>query len=184
MNKILLAFCTLFLFTTVRSQTTAPEKPYYMQWSQLPALPGTPGLAGAFAGVSNGALLVAGGANFPDGGAPWTGSTKAWHDKVYALENVGSTWKEVGKLPRPLGYGVSASWRGGLICAGGSDAPGHFADVFMLTYAKWPNTNYCIAILAAAIGECLWYGDRRCAVHSGWVGHAIFCSGRESLLVA
>ena len=136
MNKYLLALCSLLLVTIVRSQPAGKEKPVYMQWSQLPALPGTPGLAGAFAGVSNGALIVAGGANFPDGGAPWTGSTKAWHDKVYVLDQGGTAWKEAGKLPRPLGYGVSATWRGGLICAGGSDADGHHAEVFMLTYVN------------------------------------------------
>ena len=46
-----------------------------LQYSNLPPLPDgqgkpNPGVAGAFAGMSNGVLLVAGGANFPNG-YPW-----------------------------------------------------------------------------------------------------------------
>lgn len=105
------------------------------KWNQLPPVPDAIGYAGSFAGVSNGALLVAGGANFPDGGAPWTGSTKKWHDKIFVLETATGQWKEAGKLPRPLGYGVSVSWKNTLICLGGSNESGHFSDVFLLKYA-------------------------------------------------
>ena len=43
---------------------------------------------------------------------------------------------EGGKLPGPLGYGVSATLpgRGGLVCAGGSDAKAHHDEVFAITY--------------------------------------------------
>src|SRR4051794_9202194 len=41
-------------------------------WTQLPSLPDPEGFASAFAGVSHDALLVAGGANFPDK-RPWDG---------------------------------------------------------------------------------------------------------------
>ena len=37
-----------------------------IQWSELPDLPDTLGVAGAFSGVSSHALIVAGGANFPE----------------------------------------------------------------------------------------------------------------------
>lgn len=136
MKYCLYIFCFLLLVFPVRSRAQDKPAASYLQWSQLPALPGTPGVAGSFAGVSNGALLVAGGANFPDGGTPWTGSAKVWQDKVYVLENASGSWKEAGTLPRPLGYGVSISWREGLICIGGSDAQKHYADVFLLRYAN------------------------------------------------
>jgi SSS family transporter len=126
----------LLLILPFRSLAGDDPHPSYLSWKQLPSLPGTPGLAGSFAGVSNGALLVAGGANFPDGGTPWTGSTKVWQDKIYALESANSQWKVVGKLPRPLGYGVSISWRDGLIFVGGSDIKQHYADVFLLRYTN------------------------------------------------
>lgn len=97
-------------------------------WSQIPALPDALGVASPFAGVSNGALIVAGGANFPDK-MPWEGGKKVWHDKVWALEKPEGAWREAGKLPRPLAYGVSLTVGGTLLWAGGSDAERHYADV-------------------------------------------------------
>lgn len=113
---------------------TLPDTSF--QWGQLPAIPDSIGFAGSFAGVSNGALLVAGGANFPDGGAPWTGSIKKWYDRVFVLESPQGAWKEAAKLPRPLGYGVSLSWRNGVVCLGGSNESGHYPDAFILHYTN------------------------------------------------
>lgn len=104
------------------------------RWDTLPPIPDETGFAGSFAGVSGGALLVAGGANFPGGGTPWNGGVKTWYDKVFVLEKKDGKWKEAGKLPRPLGYGVSISTPEGLLCIGGSNAEGHFADVFLLQW--------------------------------------------------
>ena len=49
-------------------------------WEELAPLPDEHGFAGSFAGSSGGALLVAGGANFPDGPS-WNGHPKAGHDR-------------------------------------------------------------------------------------------------------
>lgn len=103
------------------------------EWELLPALPDKEGFAGAFTGVSGGALLVAGGANFP-GKKPWEGGTKVWHDTVFALDKSAKQWRDVGKLPRPLGYGVSVTYRDRVICVGGSDAERHYADAFQITW--------------------------------------------------
>jgi N-acetylneuraminic acid mutarotase len=83
--------------------------------------------------VSNGALLVAGGANFP-GKKPWDGGKKVWYDAVFVLEKPGGKWKDAGKLPRPLAYGVSATHGGGVVCVGGSDADRHHADAFRMDW--------------------------------------------------
>ncbi|MFB5945999.1 Kelch repeat-containing protein [Albibacterium profundi] len=106
-----------------------------LKWGDLPNIPDKVGFAGSFGGVSNNTLLVAGGANFPDGGAPWAGSKKVWHDQVFALEQDSQEWKIVGKLPRPLGYGVSISTDDGLLIIGGSNEEGHYSDVYRLRYA-------------------------------------------------
>ncbi len=98
------------------------------EWQKLPPLPDQLGVAAPFAGVSNGALIVAGGANFPDR-MPWDGGKKVWHDKVWALEKPDGTWHEAGKLPRPLAYGVSLTVGGLLLWIGGSDAERHYAEV-------------------------------------------------------
>ena len=71
-------------------------------WHRLPAIPDREGVAGAFAGVSGGALVVAGGANFP-GKKPWEGGTKTWTDAAFVLDAPDGTWKPAGKLPGRLG---------------------------------------------------------------------------------
>jgi N-acetylneuraminic acid mutarotase len=103
-------------------------------WSELPPLPDSVGLAGAFVGVSNGALLVAGGANFPTG-KPWDGAPKVWHDDVYVLTDPRGPWRIARtRLPRPFGYGVAAETPHGVLCIGGSDRDRHYAECFLLTW--------------------------------------------------
>ena len=101
-------------------------------WRRLSDLPDKIGVAGAFAGVSGGTLIVAGGANFPDA-PPWEGGKKVWYDTIWALENPDGEWREAGRLPRPSGYGVFVSYPACLICLGGGDADRNHADVFTIT---------------------------------------------------
>ncbi len=126
----------VFMVTFVNLGCAADDDPQYLQWSQLPALPDSVGFAGSFAGVSNGTLLVGGGANFPQGQTPWNGGTKRWYDDLFALEKPDGEWKRVGSLPRSLGYGVSATWRDGMVCVGGSHAEGHSAEAFIVRYQQ------------------------------------------------
>ncbi len=106
-----------------------------MRWTQLPDTPNAPGVGGAFAGACGEVLLAAGGSNFPDKPL-WEGGAKAWHDTVHALKPKGKAWKAVGKLPRPLGYGVSIGIRQGLLCIGGADAVRHYADCHVLSLGE------------------------------------------------
>ncbi|MBS1601597.1 MAG: sodium/solute symporter [Bacteroidetes bacterium] len=107
----------------------------FFNWSQASPVPDADGFAGSYAGVSNGALIVAGGANFPGGGRPWSGGVKTWYDKVFVLERPDGQWKEAGRLPRPMGYGVSLTYGDGVVCLGGGNAAGNFSDAFILRYA-------------------------------------------------
>lgn len=104
-----------------------------MKWTQLPSVPDREGFASPFAGVSGRALLVAGGANFP-GKRPWENGIKVWYDNIFALTASDGEWLEVGRLPKPCAYGVSITYDDSVICAGGSDAGGHFGDVYRI---KW-----------------------------------------------
>ncbi len=104
-----------------------------VEWKQLPQLPDKEGFAGSFAGVSRGAVLVAGGANFPDK-KPWEGGKKVWHDAVFVLEKPNGSWKVADKLPRLLGYGVCVTHGDGVVCVGGSDSERHHADAFRLEW--------------------------------------------------
>ena len=131
---------SLLLITALGACNESPETsahaPADLKWRQLTPLPDKFGFAGAFAGVSGRALLVAGGANFPDGGAPWTGSAKVWRNEIYVLEEKADAWKKAGALPRNRGYGVSLTWKNTLICVGGSNEDGHLKDVLILSYNK------------------------------------------------
>lgn len=102
----------------------------------LPGLPDTYGFAGSFAGMSGRQLMVAGGANFPDGVMPWDGGKKVWHDAVFALDTSapGAGWVKCGTLPRNSGYGVSIQTDEGVLLIGGSDATAHATSTRLL---KW-----------------------------------------------
>lgn len=115
------------------------EEPAW-QWSQLAPLPDAEGVAGAFAGVSNGALIVAGGANFPRD--KWAAAPpKIWHGAASVLEKPDGEWRGGFKLPHALAYGVSITTRDGVVCAGGSDSTRHFAEVFWLRWSDGKLTS-------------------------------------------
>ncbi|MFW6163999.1 MAG: sodium:solute symporter family transporter, partial [Planctomycetota bacterium] len=133
--------CCLTCLLALGSAAAAGE---YLTWKELPQLPPAPGhakqvgVAGPFAGVHNGALIVAGGANFPEA-APWEGGEKVWWDDVFVLEKDGAPaeeWitQESLKLPRPLAYGAAVSAEGGVMCIGGCDAERCYPDVFLLRW--------------------------------------------------
>lgn len=103
-----------------------------LQWGELAPLPDVVGFAGPFAGVSNGALIVAGGANFP-GGRPWDEHPKVWHDRVFVLDDPDGAWTVVPtRLPRPVAYGVALTWNDAVVCVGGGDADEHGAACFTM----------------------------------------------------
>lgn len=117
--------------------TTGQEDPVLpkLEWSLETPLPFDLGVAGPFAGWIGDQLVVAGGANFPEG-FPWEGGVKAWHDDVWLLHPKQERWIPVGKLPRRLAYGLSFTTDQGLICVGGSDADRHYEEVFRLSIAN------------------------------------------------
>jgi SSS family transporter len=100
-------------------------------WQELTAIPDPVGFAAPFAGVVEDKLVVAGGANFPDG-RPWAGGTRTWHDRAFVLDHPGAEWRVGGTLPAPVGYGVSITLPEGLLCIGGSGPDGHVSDVYLL----------------------------------------------------
>lgn len=131
MVKKLLVLLVAVLLVVLPGGLQANTTNDYLEFSKLPALPNI-GLAGAFAGVTDGKLIVAGGANFP-GGRPWDGAEKIWHDDIFVLSSADGEWqKSEVKLPRPLAYGVSVTWQGSVICVGGGDKEKHYSDVFAI----------------------------------------------------
>jgi solute:Na+ symporter, SSS family len=126
----------VFFFLALKSCLYCQELQAHLRWVNLPSIPDKIGFAGSFAGVSNGALIVAGGANFPENAGPWSDKPKTWYDDIFVLEAPGKQWKKAGKLPHPLGYGVSLTWRDGIIFIGGSNKDRHYSDCFILTYSS------------------------------------------------
>lgn len=113
------------------AQDAAVRSP--LRWDSLTPIPDANGFGSPFAGVSRGALILAGGTNFPDKKL-WEGGTKVWYDSVFALDKPHGSWKLVGKLPRPLAGGVSVSAGDGVACLGGGDADRGYTACFLLEY--------------------------------------------------
>lgn len=83
------------------------------------------GVAGAFAGQSNGVIIVAGGANFHGAKAAFengnmfahNGFGKAFNPEMYVHKD--GLWQEVNGLPQGIAYGASFSAKDGVLIAGG-----------------------------------------------------------------
>src|SRR5687767_8876394 len=132
MRLALIILIALLATVGARAAESAPITSLDRQ--ELAPLPDAVGFAGAFAGTSNGALIVAGGANFPDG-PPWQGNKKVWHDRIFVLPASRGQWQQPQqRLPRSFGYGVAITTPKGVICIGGSDANQHYRDVFRLEW--------------------------------------------------
>jgi N-acetylneuraminate epimerase len=145
--------------------TAAPQNatpPLVLDWSPLPPIPDAEGFAGAFAGVSGGALIVAGGANIA--GDKWKEPfVKKWYASAFVLERPEAEWKSGFAIPHPRGYGVSVTADDSVICIGGSNESGHFADVFRMRLVNGalhfedlpplpkPCANACGALVGRAI---------------------------------
>ena len=97
------------------------------------------GVAGAFAGIHNNVLLVAGGTAFPEG-KPWEGGTKHFSDEILVYQrNADGTLKSAEtpyKLPVAIGEGASASTPQGVVCIGGQTPNGLSDKVFLLSYSQ------------------------------------------------
>jgi len=144
LHKLLfcMAWMTLILAAApgdARAETDAQaDTKALLKWDPLPDLPDPVGVAGPLVGVHNDALIVAGGANFPQ---PVWESDKAWHDKIHVLVKTDDSdapyaWKDGGTLARPLAYGATVSTPEGVVCMGGNDGDTTFADVFVLRWDK------------------------------------------------
>ncbi|MEY5027120.1 MAG: hypothetical protein RLZZ244_2648 [Verrucomicrobiota bacterium] len=132
-------------------------------WTTLPPLPDPEGFAGAFCGVSNGALVFAGGANLLE--PRWENPMrKQWVAHTFVLEKPGGPWIPSQPLPHPLGYGVSATTDTGVICVGGGDSRSHSAEVFELRWTDGalrriplpPLPSPCANACGAVVGRTLY----------------------------
>lgn len=134
-------FCVQFMFSPKLS--AQESKANDITWSVLDSLPNwsgqdkQPGLAGAFVGVHNDVLIIAGGANFP-GLKPWQGGKKTYHDGIYILKKTGKTFtwhvSDANRLVQKIAYGASTVVQDGIVCAGGETDKGWSRQVFLLQF--------------------------------------------------
>jgi len=117
------------------------DVPFSIKWTSDIEMPGennipNPGVAGAFTGISNGYLMIAGGANFPNG-YPWEGGKKVFSPDIYCLNLQGKKRNEwqvyKSALPGQIAYGASVSIPGGILCIGGCNLDSCFADTYIMT---------------------------------------------------
>jgi len=131
----------LFIFNSYTQ-----EKNEIFTWSTEREIPNNTGLNGSFVGIHNDALIIAGGANFPESPV-WEGGKKVWHNSIYVLEKNETTshWihNDQLKLPKNLAYGYSISTPDGILCIGGDNEENVYKDVFLL---KWDKRNKTIQI--------------------------------------
>jgi len=151
MNRITATalFLTLMLLTDAIS-AQVKNKPS-LHWKVAATLPAQEpqkkslGIAGPVTGVHKQALIIAGGANFPDS-MPWLGGKKKYYDAVYVYEKKGKhiqLHKGSFKLPSAIAYAASCSTPLGIVYAGGENETGISNAVFLL---QWNNNTHSLDI--------------------------------------
>lgn len=130
------------------SQKVIHTKINWSVWSALPIADGQEkqkGLAGASSGLSNDAMLIAGGSNFEDG-LPWKRGQKKYFNDIYVVQKEGKNFvwaKKTYKLPYNLAYAATVSTPKGLVCVGGENENGLSKKVLLL---HWNNESQDIEI--------------------------------------
>jgi SSS family solute:Na+ symporter len=124
-------------------QTVSAQEANEIAWSDIAELPALqknrkhPGVAGAFAGIHNDVLVMAGGANFP-GAKPWEGGKKAFHNVIYVLKKQDGKYSPVATagntLKQKIAYGASVTTPEGIVCMGGETESGISREVFLLQW--------------------------------------------------
>ncbi|MDH3648958.1 MAG: hypothetical protein OEQ53_04705, partial [Saprospiraceae bacterium] len=112
-----------FLLTYSGKTQSNPHQDYF-KWATIDSLPsfGTQedqlGVAGPIAGTHQGALVVAGGANFSK---PVWENEKEWHDDIWVLTHENQPagpWINAGSLLHSLAYSAVVSTDRGIIAMG------------------------------------------------------------------
>jgi N-acetylneuraminic acid mutarotase len=117
---------------------TKEKPPLISGWKQIGSLTalGNSGVAGPVTGVSNGVLVVGGGADFPEA-LPWAGGKKKYYKEVCIYELRGDSLVQSGKtfmLDSAIAYAANCSTEDGVVYAGGENETGISNRVFRLVW--------------------------------------------------
>lgn len=141
-----LKYIILFFMLSYNHAVAQQAPVFSLKWGLAAELPFNAdhltnlGFAGPVAGIADGHLLIAGGANFPDK-MPWMGGVKKYYDEVfvYVKKKDGIHLEETkSKLPYPIAYPAVCTIPNGVLYAGGENAFGISSQVFLL---KWDDRN-------------------------------------------
>lgn len=136
-NKEIVFLLIIFLLPTTylfgRSNDQQIHKVVCSQ-GEIPDMSFASGLGGAFSGVHNEALIIAGGSYFDK--PIWEDGKKKYADSIYVCikEKGKYIWSGVGKLPYPIAHGASVSTEKGLLCIGGKNDKQLFSEVWLLQW--------------------------------------------------
>ena len=126
-----LLFAILIITNPLKSY--AQDSIQWFSWGEAKNLPVKEGLSNIIAGVSNGALIIAGGSNFNQ--PIQQGGEKRVYDQIYVSTDANKmNWKPVGKLPGPLANAAVISLNEGLLVIGGTDGQKPSDKVFLLRW--------------------------------------------------
>jgi cyclically-permuted mutarotase family protein len=146
MNKYLIPFFIFIMLiqTEVFSQKNSNIS---IQWENIAILKNSDGsnslgFAGAINALDGQALLIAGGANFPDK-MPWEGGKKYYSDEIHILQKFESNYEWNGKfnakLPFPIAYCGNTSTPRGIVYAGGENDNGLSKKAFLINFFSLSN---------------------------------------------
>jgi SSS family solute:Na+ symporter len=124
--------CMTFI-TIIPFKMQAQHNSQWFSWGSAKALPVKEGLSNTITGISNGALIVAGGSNFNQ--PIQQGGKKQVHDQIYvAADDKAMNWMTAGKLPIPLANAAVVNLKDGLLVIGGTDGNRTSDRVFLLRW--------------------------------------------------
>ncbi|RZK48899.1 MAG: hypothetical protein EOO99_08320 [Pedobacter sp.] len=119
-SKSLVRLVLIFFVVISPFLASAQVKSDWFSWTSSGQLPVKEGLSHVQAGLSNGVLIVAGGANFK--GSIQEGGTKQIHSKIYIAKDPKTlVWEEQGDLPFPLANAAVVPYQDGFLVLGGTN---------------------------------------------------------------
>lgn len=175
-------FYSTILMMTVNIVNAQEKSVHKVEWTVAAMLPPAaglqtqPGVAGPVTGISNGLLIVAGGANFPDG-PPWHGGVKNYKQDIYIFrkDEKGNMLPGVVSrqtLPQPLAYCANVSMADGLIYLGGENNNGPTGNVMRLTCNSAGEINFtALPSLPLPLTN----------LSAAYYGHTLYVAGGESV---
>lgn len=125
------ALLSLAVSAAENSPAPSASAPAAAGWTRHADFPLAPGMAGILAGTHAGAIVAAGGANFPDK-MPWEGGRKHYYDEIFLLRSATAAWESAGRLPEKRGYAAVVSLPAGVLAIGGESADAITAEVWWL----------------------------------------------------